>query len=409
MHYWINQFLATPDQPGGTRHIDFAARLRRQGVPVELVASDFNLTARRYTRRGGGGSIRPVTEEVDGVPVHFLWAAPYRGNDWRRYANMVSFGAAVGAFLSRAPVVADTVFIGSSPSLLAAQAAAFAAAFRGVRFVLEVRDLWPESLIEVSGRDGAVARVLRRIADDLYRRADRIIVLAEGSIGPIVDRGIDRGKIVCVPNSVDPAQFATPSSYPDVTLRADRFCAIYAGAHGAANDLDTLVEAARLLQEGGNDRVQIVLVGDGPEKPRLVGRVRSQKLGNVTFLDPVPKAAIPGLFSRCHAGILVLRDLPLFRYGVSPNKLFDYMAAGLPVVTNVPGECTDIITRAGCGVCVAPGNPRALADGLAALAGDPTATARGAAGRRHVLEHFNRDNLVGRLRNVILGTQRGPA
>ena len=94
MHYWINQFLVTPDQPGGTRHIDFAVRLRKLDVPVDLVASDFNLTERRYTRRTGPRAVRSVTEEVSGVPVHFLWAAPYQTNDWRRYANMVSFATA---------------------------------------------------------------------------------------------------------------------------------------------------------------------------------------------------------------------------------------------------------------------------------------------------------------------------
>jgi glycosyltransferase involved in cell wall biosynthesis len=398
MHYWVNQFLATPDTPGGTRHADFAARLVSRGVPVELVGSDFNLTARTYARRGGPRALGAVEQAVGGVRVHWLWAAPYEQNDWKRYANMASFAAATFAFLMRVPVDARTTFIGSSPSLLAAQATAYAAARRGVRFVLEVRDLWPESLIEVSGKDGTVAKVLRRIADDLYRRADRIIVLTERNADAIADRGISRDKFVYVPNSVDPDMFAAPGAEP---LVPGRFAAVYAGAHGPANDLDTLLDAAALLHARGDDRVQVVLVGSGPEKVRLTERARSAGLDNVTFLDPVPKAAIPGLFARCQAGILVLRDLPLFRYGVSPNKLFDYMGASLPVVTNVAGDCGDIVRQAACGVTVGPGDASELALGLAALARDPTAAAQGVSGRRHVLAHFNREHLVERLIAVL--------
>jgi len=287
---------------------------------------------------------------------------------------------------------------------VAAHAAALAAAVRGVRFHLEVRDLWPESLIEVSGREGAVARGLRVVADDLYRRADKIIVLTERNAQAIASRGVAEEKFVYVPNSVDPDLFsvAPPMNAGDrFRLPADRFCAVYAGAHGPANDLDTLLDAARVLASRRDARVQIVLVGDGTEKERLQAQARRDRLSNVTFLDPVPKAEIPRLFAMCHAGILVLRDLPLFRYGVSPNKLFDYMGASLPVVTNVAGDCGDIVGRAGCGYAVVPGDPEALADGLARMSRDPLAGAMGAAGRRHVLEHFNRDHLVERLVTLI--------
>lgn len=406
-HYWVNQMLVTPDTPGGTRHFDFATRLRRAGVDVELVASDFNLTERRYTRRGGGGEVGAVTETIADVPVHWLWASPYRGNDWRRYGNMASFAASVFAHLMRVPVTPRTVFLGSSPSLLAAHATALAAAARRVRFVLEVRDLWPESLVAVSGRESAVSRGLRLVADDCYRRAERVVVLAERNAEEIAARGVARDRFIYVPNSVDPTTFTTdapPSpAIAALPLPVDRFLAIYAGAHGPANDLETLLDAADRLQRAGDRRVHVVLVGDGTDKPRLQARAAELALRNVTFLDPVPKAAIPALFRRCHAGILVLRDVPLFRHGVSPNKLFDYMGASLPVVTNVAGDCADIVNAAGCGLAVRPGDGAALADGLARLAADPAAPALGAAGRRHVLAHFNRDILVERLVAVFAG------
>jgi glycosyltransferase involved in cell wall biosynthesis len=402
MHYWVNQFLATPDSPGGTRHVDFAARLAARGVSVDLVGSDFNLTARSYARRSSARFLGDVVQQVGDVRVHWLWAAPYQVNDWRRYANMVSFAASVFAFLMRVPVTPKTVFIGSSPNLLAAQATALAAAARRVRFVLEVRDLWPESLIEVSGRDGSVARGLRLIADDLYRRAEKIVVLTERNSDAIAARGVARDKFIHVPNSIDPLMFtgmlSTEGGGADAfALPSDGFRIIYAGAHGPANDLDTLLGAARILAARGDDRVQVVLVGDGTEKARLKAQATSERLRNVTFLDPVPKSTIPALFASCHAGVLVLRDLPLFRYGVSPNKLFDYMGASLPVVTNVAGDCADIVERAGCGIVVGPGDAAALAEGLARIARDVDARTLGASGRRYVLEHYNREHLVERL------------
>jgi glycosyltransferase involved in cell wall biosynthesis len=407
MHYWVNQFLATPDSPGGTRHVDFAARLAARGVSVDLVGSDFNLTARSYARRSSARFLGDVVQQVGDVRVHWLWAAPYQVNDWRRYANMVSFAASVFAFLMRVPVTPKTVFIGSSPNLLAAQATALAAAARRVRFVLEVRDLWPESLIEVSGRDGSVARGLRLIADDLYRRAEKIVVLTERNSDAIAARGVARDKFIHVPNSIDPLMFtgmlSTEGGGADAfALPSDGFRIIYAGAHGPANDLDTLLGAARILAARGDDRVQVVLVGDGTEKARLKAQATSERLRNVTFLDPVPKSTIPALFASCHAGVLVLRDLPLFRYGVSPNKLFDYMGASLPVVTNVAGDCADIVERAGCGIVVGPGDAAALAEGLARIARDVDARTLGASGRRYVLEHYNREHLVERLVTLLV-------
>jgi glycosyltransferase involved in cell wall biosynthesis len=309
----------------------------------------------------------------------------------------------VFAFLMRAPIDPDTVFIGSSPSLLAAQATAMAAAARGVRFVLEVRDLWPESLIAVHGRETLLSRALWPLADYLYCHANKIIVLAERSADEIAKRGVPRDKFVFIPNSVNAE--SEPLVPTTVGVPRDRFVAVYAGAHGPANDLETLVEAARVLRDRGDDRLHLVLVGDGTEKPKLMARARELRLSNLTFLAPIAKAEIPSLFARCHAGILVLRDLPLFRYGVSPNKLFDYMGAGLPVVTNVAGDCADIVEAAGCGIAVTPGDPTALADGLAQLAVDQFAPSRGAAGRRFVLQHFNRDRLVDRLVDVL----RAPA
>lgn len=402
MHYWVNQFAAAPEVPGGTRHFEFARLLGGLGVPIEIVAADVNLASRRYTRRRGALDLRRIREEVDGVTFHWLHTLTYDTNDWRRSLGMLRFAEAAFAFLLRAPVGPDTVFIGSSPTLFAAAAAERAARVRGARFVLEVRDLWPESLIEMTGREGVSARILRRLSDYLYRRADRIIVLAERNREAIGARGVAADRFVYVPNSVDLDAFAAPAAgdAPRWPLPADRVLAVYAGAHGPANDLGTLLGAAALLRDSD---VHLVLVGDGTEKQALVARAQSSGLTNVTFHDPVPKQEIPALLARCDIGVLTLRDLPLFRSAVSPNKLYDYMAAGLPVVTNVAGECSDLVTTAGAGRCAAPGSAQALADALRAAASLGPARRRelGAAGRRYVADHHNRERLVHRLVEVL--------
>lgn len=403
MHYWVNQFAVTPDTPGGTRHYDFAARLGRLGVSTAIMAADVNLGTRQYTRRRGPWDRRAIVEHMDGVPFHWLHTLTYESNDWRRSLGMLRFAQSVLHRLLRVPVDRDTVFIGSSPTLFAALATQAAARIRRVRFVLEIRDLWPESLIEMTGRNGAIARGLRVIADHLYRTSSQIIVLADKNRDAIAARGVPDDRFIYIPNSVDTDAFAHPRPSPAAqTLPDDRFCVVYAGAHGPANDLGTAIEAAALLRDRGDRVVHLVLVGDGVEKTRLRDLARQRSLDNVSFLDPIPKSEIPGLFARCHAGLLTLEDIPLFRYGVSPNKLFDYMAAGLPVITNVAGECGDIVRRAGCGWVAKPGDPAALADALAEAASAQNGE-RAEAGRAFVGEHFNRDRLVHRLAEVIQG------
>ncbi len=403
MHYWVNQFAATPETPGGTRHFEFASRLGKLGVPIDIVAADVNLTSRRYTRRSGPLDLRRIRESIDGVTFHWLHTLTYDVNDWRRSLGMLRFAQSAFTFLLRAPIARGSVFLGSSPTLFAALAAERAARLRGARFVLEVRDLWPESLVEMTGREGPTSAALRRIADHLYRRAERIIVLADKNRDAIAARGVPADRFVYVPNSVDLDFFARRRVPAPVMAGVPdgRVVAVYAGAHGPANDLGTVLDAAAILR--GASAIHLVLVGDGTEKQALVERARSLRLDNVTFIPPVPKQEIPAVFARCDVGVLTLRDVPLFRSGVSPNKLFDYMAAGLPVVTNVAGDCADIVTASRAGFTATPGSAEALAGALrAAEALDPEQRARlGAAGRAYVAQHYNRDRLVHRLVDVL--------
>ncbi len=304
---------------------------------------------------------------------------------------MLRFAQATFHHLLHVPISSRTTFIGSSPTLFAAAATQKAAAIRRVKFILEVRDLWPESMVAVTGRSSTTTRALRVLADHLYHRADQIIVLAQKNADAIVECGVDRNRIHYIPNGVELSSFSSPEHGPPPPgFPEAQLVAIYAGAHGPANDLSALVDAADILQRRGETRVHVLLVGDGVEKAGLRERARVRGLRNITFMDPVPKSEIPRLFSRCDVGVLTLKDTPLFRSGVSPNKLFDYMAASLPVLTNVEGECGDVVRAAGCGWVVRPGSAEALAEALGAAVAHADATKMGKSGHDYVESHYAR-------------------
>jgi glycosyltransferase involved in cell wall biosynthesis len=397
--HWVNQYAVTPDQPGGTRHHEMAAALRDRGYDVRVVASDLNLTTRSYSRRENPADRRAITDDVARVPFTWLPAGRYDRNDWRRALSMAAFAWHAFLFLLRTVRRGDVV-IGSSPQLLAAGAARVAALLRGGRFVLEVRDLWPESLTGVSGRSSPMAVVLRVIADSLYRTSRAIVILAEGSREPIIRHGGRPAHIVFVPNGVDVEAFTRTAGQlpPDLAWLEEAQTFVYAGAHGPANGLDVVLGAAERLRQRGRGELRILLVGDGPVKADLRSEAQRLGLDNVVFHDPVPKQQIPAILRCCTGGLMVLKDVELFRFGVSPNKLFDYLACDLPVVTNVPGDVARTVEDANAGVVVPPGDADALASAMLAIADGDVGQGSGA---RYVQEHRDRRLLADRLARVL--------
>jgi glycosyltransferase involved in cell wall biosynthesis len=402
--WWVNQYAVTPDRPGGTRHHEMAAALRARGRDVVVVASDLDLGTRRYTRRNSASDRRHLREDVDGVPFVWLPAGSYERNDWRRAASMLVFSAHLLPRLLRDVRSGDTV-IGSSPHLPGALAAWVVARLRRAAFILEVRDLWPESLVEVLGRTNLAARILRVIADHLYRRSDAVLVLARGSEDNVVARGGRAERVHWIPNGVTVDAAPSAPLPDDLAWMREHATFVYAGAHGPANGLDVALDAARILRDADEsdpvDRsILILLVGDGVEKARLAGRVLGERLENVVLHDPVPKATIPALLDAATGGLMLLRDVGLFRYGVSPNKLFDYLAADLPVISNVQGEVADIVTRSDGGIVVAPEDADALVAAMRRIAWDGWPRGGGPA---YIRQQHDRVVLAERLDEIIAG------
>jgi glycosyltransferase involved in cell wall biosynthesis len=386
----VNHFALAPDMGGGTRHIELGRELVRRGWRVTIAGSDFHVLERAYARRRDASDTRVIEETIDGVRLRWLWSSPYERNDSQRIANWLSFARS----LVRVRWSADPpdVVLGSSPQLFAALGAWRVARRLGVPFVLEVRDLWPESLGVIGRRRGPGYWGLWAIARFLYRSAARIVVLTRGVQEYLERLGVPPSRIVYVPNGADLEAFLERAPQ-----RGDGLRMVYAGAHGPANGLDVVLGAAALVRN--DSRVRFLLVGDGPAKAELMRQAQANELSNVEFLEPVSKARIPELLASCDAGLMVLKDVPLFAFGVSPNKLFDYWGAGLPVICNVPGEVAGWVRDANGGVQATDATAESLAQSIRTLlAMSPERRAAlGAAGREWVRREHDRPVLAARL------------
>lgn len=399
----IDQNTMTPDVPGGTRHWEFGRRLVADGVPTEVWASDFHISRHAYLHLRFPRLWK--LEDRDGLGWCWLWCTPYRRNDWRRVVNQLSFAAMVflrGLFRKRPRLV-----YGSTPQLPVAYAAYLAARIRRIPFVLEVRDLWPQVLIDMGGKspDAASVRFLASLERRMYRGASRVVVAAPGAVDYVAERGADRARVLLAPNGTRPPDLSTLPSVAAAReqerLPADRFVVAYAGAHGTANSLHTLVDAAAELERSDPGRFLVVLVGDGMEKPGLVARAAGNPA--VELRDPVPKQELPILLHGCDALALTLLDVPVFRYGVAPRKLCDYYAAAKPVVVNVAGAVSAEVEEHGCGVTAPPEDPRALAAAIRRLAALPAdeREAMGRNGRALVEDRYDSAKVAERVSQAI--------
>lgn len=209
-----------------------------------------------------------------------------------------------------------------------------------------------------------------------YHSADRLVGLSPGIVDGIARRSISRDKIALIPNGCDLDIFdSSATKWRPTGVGDSDIMALFAGAHGVANGLGAVLDAAAELRRRERDDIKFVLIGDGKLKPALQQRALSQKLTNVVFCSPVSKMRIAGLMAGTDIGLQILANVPAFYFGTSPNKFFDYIASGLPVLINYPGWLADLVRSTDCGVCVPPENAVAFADALCAAADDRTTLA----------------------------------
>ncbi len=410
MNIWIfNHYAHPPDLPGGTRHYDLGRELVKHGHHVTIFASSFHHYLHREVRLGPGEQWK--VEDVKGVKFVWLRTPPYQRNDWRRVKSMVTFMLRARRLGRRLPKLAPevgkpNVVIGSSPHLLTPLTAYWVARHYRVPFVMEVRDLWPQTIIDMGelGARHPITKALQMLERFLYHRADRIITLLPLAHEYITACGVPRDKIVWIPNGVDLSRFA---SVADTHYSDKIFTVMYLGAHGQANALDVLIQAAKVVQDRGFPEIKFVLVGDGPEKPRLIALAQELGLHNVEFRPPVPKAEVPEVIRKSGAFLVQLGGVEVYRYGISSNKLFDFMAAGKPVLSSAEAP-NNPVEEAHCGLTVPPRDPEALAEAVIKLYRMPPKEREdmGKRGRAYVKEHHDIAKLAENLEQLLIEVTR---
>ena len=392
---WIFNHYAEPPDRQATRSYDLGREVVRRGHVVTIFSSSFSHYRFREEKLGAGTAW--LSERLDGVEFIWLKTFPYDRNDWRRFVNMVSYfvwALWVGLHRRDRP----DVVIGVTVHPFAALAGYLVARTKGARFFFEVTDLWPRTLVEfgiLPARHPAV-RALGWLERLLFHKAEHVISLLPHMNEYLHQLGIDAGKVVWIPNGVDLRRYDSLRGYDGVA--GDLFTVMYVGGLVQANALDVVLDAARILQDRGENHVRFVFVGGGQEHTRLLDRVHSMALRNVEFRGVVSKDELPRTMLSADAFVFSLRRLSLYRYGISLNKMCDYLAAGRPVLF-AGSSSYDPITTAGAGFTVPPENPEALADAITALRALPAGdrARMGANGVAYVREYHDIHHLAMRL------------
>jgi glycosyltransferase involved in cell wall biosynthesis len=325
-----------------------------------------------------------------------------------RVISFFSFMASSFLIGLRVPQV-DLVW-GTSPPIFQGFTAWALARIKRAGFLFEVRDLWPAFAIAVGVlHNPLLIRASQWLESFLYRHADRVMVNSPGFIPHVQQHGART--VDLVPNGADPRMF-NPNldgrSFRQAHGLETQYIALYAGAHGMSNDLGILLSAAQQLRD--EPSITIVLLGDGKEKKALMAQAEGWELSNVHFIPPVPKTEMPAALAAADACIAILKPVPLYAT-VYPNKVFDYMAAGRPVILAIRGVIQEVIEKAGAGIPVQPGDAGTLADAIRHLAHHPDEGRQmGMHGRSYVEQHFDRASLAKNLEHILqtMVAEKGP-
>jgi len=345
----------------------------------------------------------------------WTWLAANRGRV-RRGLNFLSYMAAAGAAGPLLRPRADVV-IATSPQFFAGWAGVPVSRAHGAPFVLEIRDVWPDSITAVGAlKEGRVIRALEGLERALYDAADHIVAVGEGYRQNMIRKGVPAAKIDVVTNGVD-ADLFTPRP-ADAALRErlgftpGTFVVTFAGTIGMASGLEVALGAARRLKEQGRDDVAFLLIGDGAVRAELETQARAQGLDNVVFTGLVQRAELPDYLASSDACLVHFRKQELFST-ILPSKFFEDAAMQKPILLGFEGDARAMLLEADCGIAFEPGNDAELAAAVVRLTSDRAECARlGANGRRYVLERFDRRRLAHEyleiLERVRADYRRGP-
>ena len=393
---YLHQHFSTPDGSTATRSFAFARTLAMRGHRVTLATGRY-----QGAETGLAGAFRKGQREgrVAGFQV-VEFDIPC--------ANAMGFAARGVAFLRYAAAAVRLAFrvkpdliIASSTPLTVVLPALLAKGLRGIPFIFEIRDPWPELPHAMGVLPAPLAPIFDTLANFACRHAAAVVALSDGMAETALARGADPARVQVIGNGCDldlfgphVAPWRPPEAAPWEVL------ALYAGAHGRANGLGVVIEAASILAARGETRLRILLVGEGAEKTALIQQAAG--LPNLTFLPPMPKHDVARLFAGSQIVLHILANCPAFAEWTAPNKLMDGLAAGHPVISTAPGQAARLLADGGCGIAVPPGDAAGLAAALMNLVENPARrAAMGAAARSLAMRQHDRRLLAARFATLV--------
>lgn len=366
---YLHQHFTTRAGSTGTRSYEMARALISQGHSVHVVCGSFEVADSGLTGEFVKGVRRGTVDGIRVTEFHI----PYSNSDSfaKRSRAFLLYAMRTSAIALTEPC--DLIFATSTP-LTAGIPAIVARCLRRRKYIFEVRDLWPE-LPKAMGiiKNPAVLLAMSALEWISYRLSVACIGLSPGIVEGIKARGGSKLPVAMIPNGCDVDLFLEPNleKYSKLDRVERPFTAVFTGAHGQANGLDAIIDAAIELKSAGRTDIRIVFIGEGKIKPHLVKRAKDEELENCEFRSVIPKTELSKFLAEADVGIMCLANVPAFYYGTSPNKFFDYLAAGLPVLNNYPGWVASIISAEKVGVVVEPELPVAFAKALSYMADNP--------------------------------------
>jgi glycosyltransferase involved in cell wall biosynthesis len=384
----IHQAFVAGGEAGGTRHFELGQHLAEQGDHMTVIASQINYLSGKPLNPEKGGLF--YAEQVGPIAVLRAYMPPLHASFVRRVISFLVFMAT--AILTGLRAGPADVVMGTTPPIFQALSAWILARLRRKPFLLEVRDLWPAFAIDMGVlKNKTLIGLSRWLEGFIYGRADHFLVNSPAYRDYLIEKGVDPKKITFIANGVQPDMFNPADRGEEIRARfglAGKFVVLYAGAHGMANDLGTLLKAADVCRDVPD--IHFFFVGDGKERANLEQQAAAMALPNVTFAGALPKAQMGAVMAAADVCTAILMNIPMFTT-TYPNKVFDYMAAGRPTLLAIDGVIRQVITECQGGLFVPPGDAAQMAQAVRALHADRALCQQmGQNARAHVVKHFNR-------------------
>lgn len=402
--WFVNQYAGSPVHGMEFRHYELGRALAAQGHTVVVISGSYSHLFSRQPVTTGAYSI----EDVGGLTYCWVKVPAYRqAMSIGRVLNMLSFMARLYRLPVRRLPAPDVIVVSSPSPFPILPAERWARRWRA-RLVFEVRDIWPLTLQEIGGLPAHHPLVLLMswFERRAYRVAGTVVSVLPNALPHLESRGMAPSKLRVIQNGVSPDALTVPTEPAPARVRVAHaegtFTVGFVGTLGAANALEALIGAARLLAD---DDIQFVIVGHGSARERL--RALGADLRKVVFVGPVAKGDVPATLSEFDASYVGYHRSPLYRFGISPNKVFDYMAASRPVILAAEAA-NDLVREANCGITVPPDDPAALAEAIRSLRRmSPAERERlGANGRAFVEREHTYAGLAVRYLPVLRGTDQ---